>query len=126
MAILQSELKDKRAAVTVWFNAWHHQKEDQLLAYLLEAIQKQAAPSWFSPVGLGFRFNLLRVRMFSSAERFIATVAALALLVFRHSLASLVSEFPAPDSLKQHFTWTTAGFGLLLLANQLRAFTSDP
>src|SRR5208283_3847506 len=39
MAMLQTELKSNRAAVTVWFNAWHHQKEDQLLAYLLEAIQ---------------------------------------------------------------------------------------
>src|SRR6202021_622517 len=32
MRMLESDLKENRAAVTVWFNAWHHQKEDQLLA----------------------------------------------------------------------------------------------
>jgi predicted KAP-like P-loop ATPase len=41
MRMLESELRAKRAAVTVWFNAWHHQKEDQLLACLMEAVQKQ-------------------------------------------------------------------------------------
>ena len=51
MRMLESELREKRAAVTVWFNAWHHQKEDQLLACLMEAVQKQAVPSWFTPIG---------------------------------------------------------------------------
>jgi photosystem II stability/assembly factor-like uncharacterized protein len=133
MAMLQTELQDKRAAITVWFNAWHHQKEDQLLAYLLEAIQKQVAPSWFSPVGLGFRFNLLRVRMFSSPERFLATVAALALLVFHSGIASGLARVTAvSDFLKQHPNWqpmgplTLAVLAVLVIVNQLRAFTSDP
>ena len=43
MRMLQSELMTKRAAVTVSFNAWHHQKEDQLLACLMEATAKGAA-----------------------------------------------------------------------------------
>jgi len=54
MRMLESELKTHRAAVTVWFNAWHHQKEDQLLACLLEAVQKQAVPPWFTPIGISF------------------------------------------------------------------------
>ena len=30
----------------VWFNAWHHQKEEHLLASLLQNIKLQAIPSW--------------------------------------------------------------------------------
>jgi photosystem II stability/assembly factor-like uncharacterized protein len=130
MAMLQSELKSNRAAVTVWFNAWHHQKEDQLLAYLLEAIQKQVAPSWFSPVGLRFRFNLLRVRIFSSPERFLATVAALVLLAFYKSIATLLMSVPAwSQFFGQHPNLPFAGpvvLGLLIAANLLRTFSSDP
>jgi photosystem II stability/assembly factor-like uncharacterized protein len=133
MSMLQTELEEKRAAVTVWFNAWHHQKEDQLLAYLLEAIQNQVAPSWFSPVGLGFRFNLLRVRMFSSPERFLATVAALALLVFHSAVASSLAKVaPISDFLKLHTDWRVGGIAglllipILIIVNQFRAFSSDP
>jgi photosystem II stability/assembly factor-like uncharacterized protein len=34
MRMLDAKLEDDNAAVTVWFNAWHHQNEDQMLAYL--------------------------------------------------------------------------------------------
>ena len=127
MEMLRTELNDKRAAVTVWFNAWHHQKEDQLLAYLLEAIQKQVSPSWFSAVGLEFRFDLLRVRMFSSPERFLTVLAALVLLVFHRAVAVwLASLLALTDSTSRQFTWPVAGVALLLLANQVRAFSADP
>jgi len=48
----------------VWFNAWHHQKEEHLLAALLEAIRSQAIPTWWRWSGLTFRLRLLwrRVR----------------------------------------------------------------
>ena len=127
MEMLQTELNDKKAAVTVWFNAWHHQKEDQLLAFLLEAVQKQVSPSWFSAVGLKFRFNLLRVRMISSVERFLATVAGLLLLFFHRAVADWLAEvLKISDSAGQHFTWPVAGVAVLLLANQMRAFNADP
>ena len=127
MEMLRTELNDKKAAITVWFNAWHHQKEDELLAYLLEAIQKQVSPSWFSAVGLEFRFDLLRVRMFSSPERFLAAFAALALLVFHRAVATWMADLLAlNDSTSRHFTWPVAGIALLLLANQIRAFSADP
>jgi hypothetical protein len=80
MRMLESDLRDNRAAVTVWFNAWHHQKEDQLLAYLLEAIQKQAVPPWLSPIGLSFRFDLLRVRLFAEIDRLGITILSIAFL----------------------------------------------
>ena len=131
MAMLQTELKTNRAAVTVWFNAWHHQKEDQLLAYLLEAIQKQVAPSWFIPVGLRFRFNLLRVHVFSSPERFLATVAALALLALYKPIADYFTAILKGSQFSQSFPSFpfAAGpvvVGLLIAANLLRTFSSDP
>ncbi len=51
----------------VWFNAWHHQKGDQLLASLYANIKAQALPPWSKvaqgvPVGLLFRLQLLRRR----------------------------------------------------------------
>src|SRR5579862_6774868 len=129
MRILQSELREKRAAATVWFNAWHHQKEDQLLAYLLEAIQRQVAPSWFSPVGLGFRFNLLRVRMLASAERLVAVLVALTLLIFHSQIAEFLSARLTPwlghipDTLS---LLIVLSFATGILLNQVRAFSADP
>ena len=46
----------------VWFNVWHHQKEEQLLASLLESIRRQAVPPWWKPAHLGFRGRLLKLR----------------------------------------------------------------
>jgi hypothetical protein len=46
----------------VWFNAWHHQKEEHLLASLLQSIKLQALPGWLAPEGLWFRANLLWIR----------------------------------------------------------------
>ncbi len=46
----------------VWFNAWHHQKEENLLASLLEMVRSQAIPPWWRPEGAIFRFKLLGIR----------------------------------------------------------------
>ncbi|MFN0012184.1 MAG: P-loop NTPase fold protein [Phycisphaerales bacterium] len=46
----------------VWFNAWHHQDEETLLAGLLSSIRTQAvAPLWHVD-GVGFRLRLLKQR----------------------------------------------------------------
>jgi hypothetical protein len=130
MRMLQSELRDKRAAATVWFNAWHHQKEDRLLAYLLEAIQKQVAPSWLSAVGIGFRFNLLRVRMFASVGRFLTILFAIIALVLHSSIAGLLSRKiePLTGAAGSHVISLAAvlSIGIGVLMNQLRAFSADP
>jgi len=47
----------------VWFNAWHHQKEEIILAALLENIRAQALPFWLTAWGLWFRFVLLFQRV---------------------------------------------------------------
>ena len=43
----------------IWFNAWHHQKEEHLLASLLENIHRQAIPALWRWSGLIFRVKLL-------------------------------------------------------------------
>lgn len=46
----------------VWFNAWHHQKDEQLLAALLSAVREQSLPSLLKPTGWIFRWRLLTLR----------------------------------------------------------------
>jgi photosystem II stability/assembly factor-like uncharacterized protein len=65
----------------VWFNAWHHQKEEHLLASLLETVRSQAIPPWWRPEGTIFRLRLLKIRW----SRFWPLVA-LILLIFSFSL----------------------------------------
>ncbi|HXU82287.1 MAG TPA: P-loop NTPase fold protein [Polyangia bacterium] len=46
----------------VWFNAWHHQKEEDLLASLLQSLRLQAIPAFWRIEGLLFRLHLLLIR----------------------------------------------------------------
>ena len=55
----------------VWFNAWHHQQEEQLLVALLNAIRAKGLPSIGSGDGLAFRLRLLLSR---SKKHFIVSV----------------------------------------------------
>jgi photosystem II stability/assembly factor-like uncharacterized protein len=62
----------------IWFNAWHHQKEEHLFAALLGAIYAQAAPPLFSISGLGFRLKLLRLRSWRHFGILLLTVTIVA------------------------------------------------
>lgn len=73
---------------TVWFNAWHHQTEEHLLASLMADIERQAVPRVWTPVGLVFRFHLLFARGARQA------VPALLLLLLFTVLASWIAEDP--------------------------------
>ncbi|HYR30047.1 MAG TPA: P-loop NTPase fold protein [Thermoanaerobaculia bacterium] len=57
----------------VWFNAWHHQKEQHFLASLVQAIRTEAAPPWWH---VPFRARLLWLR----GKRHPLLVAVLALV----------------------------------------------
>ncbi len=62
MNLLKADLARYRFR-PVWFNAWHHQKEEHLLAALLQNIRKQALPRWWRPEGMSFRARLFWARV---------------------------------------------------------------
>ena len=43
---------------TIWFNAWHHQSEESLLASLLETIRRTRIAPWWTLDGMRFRLHL--------------------------------------------------------------------
>jgi len=59
----------------VWFNAWHHQEDVNLLASLLQAVRCDAAPGVFSKNGAGFRLRLAWYRFARYYPRALAMVA---------------------------------------------------
>jgi photosystem II stability/assembly factor-like uncharacterized protein len=61
MNLLRADLRSYKFR-PVWFNAWHHQKEEHMLASLLENVKLQAVPRWWTNRGLIFRARLLRIR----------------------------------------------------------------
>ena len=69
-----------RGADPVWFNAWHHQKEENILAALLENIRAQAIPSAWRFSGLAFRFRLLASRIGANVFPLLLSIAILVTL----------------------------------------------
>jgi len=61
MGLLREDLR-RFGVRSVWFNAWHHQKEEALLAALLSAIRDEAIPGLFSLEGVEYRLRLLWMR----------------------------------------------------------------
>ncbi len=61
MNLLKADL-ERYGFRPVWFNAWHHQQEDQLLAALLENIRSHSIPPLWHLAGWGFRARLLWLR----------------------------------------------------------------
>lgn len=86
MNLLRVDLK-RYGFRPVWFNAWHHQKEENLLASLLETIRAQAIPPSWRPEGAIFRLRLLGIRW----ARFWPVITAI-LIVFSFSLGYLWSH----------------------------------
>ncbi|BBO89721.1 YCF48-related protein [Desulfosarcina ovata] len=77
MNLLLHDLKMRRFH-PVWFNAWHHQKGEQLLASLYAHIRRQAIPPLWHPGGILFRLRLL----FRRGRRNRLAFASLAFLLF--------------------------------------------
>jgi photosystem II stability/assembly factor-like uncharacterized protein len=61
----------------VWFNAWHHQDQEQLLAALLATIRDEALPHWWTADGMKFRGHLFWLR----AQRSLPTTLLLVGLI---------------------------------------------
>ena len=61
MHLLREELR-RSGFRPVWFNAWHHREEQNVLASLLEQVRKQAWPSIWSIAGFWCRVRLILKR----------------------------------------------------------------
>ena len=85
MTILRDFLREDEAR-PVWFNAWHHQKEEYLLAALLENIRRQAVPPIRTWAGLEFRWHLSRQRIVGGLG-----VLLILLFVFLSMLVAYIS-----------------------------------
>jgi hypothetical protein len=79
MNLLKSNLEDW-GAHPVWFNAWHHQNEEQMLAALLQAVKDQAVPPLWEVAGLWFRVRLSLIRLKRRWFRLLLIAAGLFLL----------------------------------------------
>lgn len=62
MRMLRGELTGLGFAA-VWFNPWHHQKEDILLAALLQHVRAEGVPPIIQPLGIRYRLRLWLRRM---------------------------------------------------------------
>lgn len=84
MNLVKEDLDDS-SFITVWFNAWHHQKESHLFAALMQAIRDQVARgplfsgSWEE--NLSFRARILRRRVCERPLRFLISMAIVALFL---------------------------------------------
>ena len=57
--LMLSELLAQDRMQTVWFNAWHHQSEEHLLASLLSNIRRQGVPGLWTRPGLRLRWRMV-------------------------------------------------------------------
>ncbi len=62
MSMLRNDLR-RNGRDTVWFNAWHHQKEDHLLASLLAEVRAASMPPWWRLAGIEVRWRLYWARL---------------------------------------------------------------
>ena len=75
----------------VWFNAWHHQKEEHLLAALLENIRGQAVPPLWRMSGIIFRVRLVIRRVWRSFVSLL--VVAMAIIATWFAARALFADF---------------------------------
>lgn len=77
----------------VYLNAWQHEKEENILLAILEAIRHHAVPAVWTLQGFVFRLNLVKVRAFQPPY-FAPFIVAFALWVF-----SLLVLLATPDTI---------------------------
>lgn len=111
----------------VWFNAWHHQKEEHLLAALLETLRVSGFPPVWTRHGLYFRWRLFCNR---TRERPLPLMLVGGLLALQAGLALAGALEETTELLKSDWTLAPgvaaiAGF-LLILHTRFRNTLLDP
>jgi photosystem II stability/assembly factor-like uncharacterized protein len=102
----------------VWFNAWHHQQEENLLAALYAAIISQSVPPFPRPEALEFRLRLLVRR----SGRMVALLSVL-LLVLTWAAAFFLRN---PEQVDVVATRVQPAFELLFNAESSRQAAEAP
>lgn len=126
MNLLRGDLSEK-GFHPVWFNAWHHQQEEHLLAALLENIRSQAIPPLWKWEGCQFRARLLYARY---QRRWWITLLGLAGAMFagtwffRQDWTGM--EWSGLETLIQLLPLGTAAVPVVVLWKMLSAFGVDP
>ena len=92
MNLLQHDLRASGLR-TVWFNAWHHEDEPNLLASLLNAVRDAAPPPMASLWGTFYRLRLVSLRLF---RQWRAAAVFVAILVFALR-AEMVMHHNSPE-----------------------------
>lgn len=85
MRLLQRRLEQEDFP-TVWFNAWHHQKEEHLFASLMAEVKTHATPSvaslaFWKPAQLGVRWRMLTARLANHSVRYYAITFLMAFIL---------------------------------------------
>lgn len=141
MNLLKADLADWGFR-PVWFNAWHHQKEQHFLASLVQAIRRHASPPWWH---VPFRLRLLWTRCKQRPLLVSAFVLAIAVLIGyerQHTddhriiepLIAAVREghfwdflIALPDKLKDEFAFLVSVIGAIAaLWKGLQSFAAKP
>ena len=105
MNLLRCDLKSY-GMKPVWFNAWHHQKEEYLLAALLQSVRHEAVPPIWSLLGIPFRMRLLRRRF---QRRWQPLVLMACALIFITALDYYL-RIPGGDHRTNLFLWIANQF----------------
>jgi len=116
MNLLRDDLR-ARGFRPVWFNAWHHQKGEQLLASLFAEMKRGGIPPLASIAGINFRLNLLLRRGWQrwfSTSLMLLFLAALAAYALRRP-----EQLPSLTEVLKHFSAGAPEEGLLRLLQQL-------
>lgn len=145
MSLLCDDLEKRTGYRPVWFNAWHHQSGEQLLASLFACIRAQAMPRIWSFAGLSLRTDLLwlRTRRSPTWTLLMLALAGVFLFSITHeqdflevgagiALSKLLSLVDASNAQATEDAARTLGplgaalLPLLALIQTLRAFKLNP
>jgi len=107
----------------VWFNAWHHQSEEQLLAALLQAVRVQSLEDVWSRRGMGRRLQMLGAQLGKNWP--ITTLLSFVVIALVMLIVHIILYLSSGDVGASHLTtqvraWTALITGIIALGGTLK------